>query len=201
MPGEKYIVAAVDNSVQIAVRNILNPVGYFYLEHCRDPVSLMRMIRSYHPDFIVVDSGMQLSEARSTLETVDDEMLCACILLSEYGDQIAFSLMENSKTLSLCPKPLNRDLLLHTVNMALLNHRRLLEINTQLKKMTENYESRKQIDRAKAILMQQGLSENEAYAMIRKRSMDERNSMRSIADSIIYLHKKQEHLKGVDKDA
>lgn len=201
MAGEKYIVAATENSVQIAVRNILNPGGYLYLEHCRDPVSLLRLIRSYHPDFIVVDSGMQLSEARSTLETVDDEMLCAGILLGEYGDPIAFSIMERSKALSFCPKPLNRDMLLHTVSMALLNYRRVLELNASLKKMTESYESRKRIDRAKAILMEQGLSENEAYALIRKRSMDERTTMRSIADSIIYLHKKEKSFKGVDKDA
>jgi AmiR/NasT family two-component response regulator len=196
MAGEKYIVAAVENSIQIGVRNILNPGGYLCLEHCRDPVSLMRLIRSYHPDFIVVDSGMQLGEARSTLETVDDELLCACILLGEYGDPIAYSIMERSKVISFCPKPLNRDLLLHTVNMTLLNYKRILDLNTQLKKMTESYESRKQIDRAKAILMQQGLSENDAYAMIRKRSMDERTTMRAIADSIIYLHKKEESLKG-----
>jgi response regulator NasT len=143
MAGEKYIVAAVDNSIQIAVRNILNPGGYYFLEHCRDPVSLLRLIRSYHPDFIVVDSGMQLSEARSTLETVDDEMLCACILLGEYGEPIAFSITEQSKTLSFCPKPLNRDMLLHTVNMALLNHRRMVELSSKLKKMTESYEQQK----------------------------------------------------------
>lgn len=190
MPGEKYIVAAVENSVQIAVRNILNPSGYFYLEYCRDPVTLLRMIRSYHPDFIVVDSGMQLSEARSTLETVDDEMLCAGILLGEYSDTVAFSMMEQSRTFSFCPKPLNRDMLLHTVNMALLNYRRVLDLNSRLKKMTDNYEGRKQVERAKAILMEQGLSENDAYTLIRKRSMDERTTMRSIADSIIYLHKK-----------
>ncbi len=190
MSGEKYIVAAVENSVQVAIRNILNPSGYFFLEHCRDPVSLLRLIRSFHPDFIVVDSGMQLSEAKSTLETVDDEMLCAGILLGEYSDFVAFSIMEQSKTFSFCPKPLNRDMLLHTVNMALLSYRRVLDLNNRLKKMTDNYESRKRIERAKSILMDQGLNENDAYAVIRKRSMDERTTMRSIADSIIYLNKK-----------
>lgn len=190
MVGEKYVVAAVDNSVQVAVRNILNPNGYVLLESCSSPVSLLRLVRSCHPDFVVADSGMQLSEARSTLETVDDEMLCAVILLGEYSDSVAFSIMERSKTFSFCPKPLNRDMLLHTVNLALLNYRRVVELNMKLKKMTENYEGRRHIERAKIILMEQGFSENDAYGMIRKRSMDERTTMRSIADSIIYLNKK-----------
>jgi|LSQX01.1.fsa_nt_gb response regulator NasT len=189
MAGEKYVVAAVENRVQVAVRNILNPHGYVFLEHCSDPVSLLRLVRSYHPDFIVVDSGMQLSNARSTLETVDDEMLCTGILLGEYGDAVAFSIVEKSKVFSFCPKPLNRDILLNTVDLAILNYRRMLELDLQLRKMTEEYESKKRIERAKIILMEQGLSEKDAYGMIRKRSMDERTTMRSIADSIIYLNR------------
>ncbi len=186
MAGEKYIVAATENSVQIALRNILNPNGYDYLEHCSDPVSLLRLVRSYHPYFIIVDSGMQISEVRSTLETVDEQLLCAVIMLGEYKDSAILSMMDRSNTMSFCPKPLNRDILLHTVDMALLNYKRVLELNARLKKMTERYEGSKRIELAKSLLMEDGLSEREAYEMIRKRSMDERTSLGSIANSIIY---------------
>lgn len=190
MTGGKYIVAAAENSVQIAVRNILNPNGYMFLDHCSDAISLLRMVRSYHPDFIVVDIGIQVSDIRSTLETVDDEMLCASILLGEYKDTVIFSMMERSNAISFCPKPLNRELLLHTVNMAVLNYKRVVELNSRLRQMTDNYESRKQVERAKAILMERnGLSEKDAYERIRRRSMDERLSMRSIADIIINSYK------------
>ena len=55
--------------------------------------------------------------------------------------------------------------------------------------MTENYESRKQVERAKWILMERDeLSENEAYERIRKKSMDNRMSMKSIAEAIIYTY-------------
>lgn len=194
MAGEKYIVAALDHSVQIAVRNILNPMGYVFQERCSDPVALLRLTRSYHPDFIIVDSGMQVSEVRSTLEAVDEQMLCAVIILGEYKDPAILSMMEKYRTLSFCPKPLNRDLLLHTVDMALLNHRRLLEMDAKLRKITESYEGRKRVELAKTLLMQDGLSESEAYGVIRKRSMDERKSMKSIADSIIY-EKRKNNLK------
>jgi len=190
MAGEKYIVAALDNSVQIAIRNILNPNGFVFQERCSDPVVLLRLIRSYSPDFVIIDSGMQVSEVRSTLEAVDEQMLCAVIMLGEYKDSAILSMMEKSRTLSFCPKPLNRDLLLHTVDMALLHYRRLLGMDAKLRKIRETYEGRERIELAKSLLMQDGLSEREAYGMIRKRSMDERRSMKSIADSIIYEKRK-----------
>lgn len=190
MTGGKYIVAAKDNAIQIAVRNILNPNGYVFLEHCRDAVTLLRLIRSYHPELIVVDGAMQLGELRSTLETVDGELLCAIILLGDYDDPVISTLLEGSNTISTCPKPLNRELLLHTADMSVMNYRRVLALGAKLRQMTDNYESRKQIDVAKALLMEhEGLSEKDAYERMRKRSMDERLSMRTVADLIIHSYK------------
>lgn len=191
MAGEKYLVATTENPLQITVRNILNPNGYIFLENCNDAITLLRMVRSYQPEFILVDIGIQKGDMRNTLETIDDEVLCAIILLGEYRDSDIFSMMEKSKVISFCPKPVNRELLLHTADMAVLNYKRVFELEIKLRQMTENYESRKQVDRAKGILMEkEGLSEKGAYERMRKRSMDERLSMRNIADLIIHSYGK-----------
>mgnify|MGYP001111599731 CR=1 FL=1 len=189
MAGEKYVVAASDNPLQIAVRNILNPSGYIFLGNCGDSVSLLRLIRSYHPDFVVVDLNMQIRELRNTIETIDDEMLCACIAVGDYKDMELVNLLQNSKVLSFCPKPLNKDILLHTVEMANMNYRRIYDLDRKLKEMTENYEMRKLIERAKWILIERdGIGENEAYERMRKKSMDSRLSMKAIAEAIIFTH-------------
>lgn len=189
MAGEKYIVAAAENPLQIAVRNILNPSGYAFLGNCSDAVSLMRLVRTFHPDFIVVDLGVQYGDVRRIIETIDDEMLCATVLLGDYRDNGILSMIDAANAISFCPKPLNRDVLIHTAELANINYKRVFGLDRKLKEMTENYESRKQVERAKWILMDRdGLSENEAYERIRKKSMDSRMSMRSIAEAIIYTY-------------
>jgi two-component system, response regulator PdtaR len=187
--GEKYIIATGENSVQIAIRNILSPVGYEYLSNCSDSISLMRLIRSYHPDFVVVDTNMKLRELRNTIETIDEEMLCACIIIGEYKDMDIVNLLEKSKVLSFCPKPINKELFIHILEMANMNYKRVYQLTNKLKEMTENYESRKVVERAKWILMERNnLNENEAYDRMRKKSMDSRMSMRSIAEAIIFTY-------------
>lgn len=189
MAGEKYIVATAENPFQIAVRNILNPIGYIFLGNCNDSISLMRLIRSYHPDFIVVDLGMQIRELRNTIDTVDDEMLCACIAVGDYKDIEVGNLVEGSKVMSFCPKPLNKELLINSVEMANVNYKRVFDLSKKLKEMTENYETRKVVERAKWILMERdGMSENEAYERMRRKSMDNRMSMKAIADAIIFTY-------------
>ncbi|MCX8130403.1 MAG: ANTAR domain-containing protein [Clostridia bacterium] len=189
MAGEKYIVATAENPIQISVRNILNPEGYGFLGNCSDSISLIRLVRSYNPDFVVVDMNLQLRELRGILETIDEEMLCACIIIGDYKDVEIVSLLEKSKVMSYCPKPLNRDVLLHVAEMANMSYRRIYDLSKKLREMTESYESRKVVERAKWILMERdGMTENEAYERMRKKSMDNRMSMKSIAEAIIFTY-------------
>lgn len=60
------------------------------------------------------------------------------------------------------------------------------ELIVKTKVIQEELETRKKVERAKGILMkEQGLSEEQAYDLIRKSSMDKRISMKDIADAII----------------
>jgi AmiR/NasT family two-component response regulator len=187
--GEKYIIAAAENPIQISVRNILNPLGYTFLGNCNDPISFMRLIRSVKPDFIILDTSIKLGEFRRHLETVDDEMLCACVIMGEYKDADIISILESSRVISFCPKPLNRQLLIHTVDMGLMNYRRVSMLSKKLKEVTESYETRETVERAKRMLMRRDrLSENEAYEIMRKKSMDTRSSLKSVAEDIILAH-------------
>lgn len=189
MAGEKYLVAAVDNPLQINVRNILNPNGYLCIGTCSDAASMMRMIRSSSPEFVVVDTALQQGELRNMLDTVDAEMLTACVLMGDRRDPLINSLLEGSKVISYCQKPVNREILLQTVELSVMNFKRLQQMDKKLKDMTENFETRKSVERAKWILMDRdGISENDAYNRIRKKSMDNRMSMKAIADAIIMTY-------------
>ena len=83
MANEKFIIATNENQFQINVRNILNTSGYFFLDNCLESTSLMRMIRSYEPDFVVVDGNLLGRDMNQVIETVDDEQLCFIIVVGE----------------------------------------------------------------------------------------------------------------------
>ncbi|MDP2904706.1 MAG: GAF and ANTAR domain-containing protein, partial [Candidatus Omnitrophota bacterium] len=60
------------------------------------------------------------------------------------------------------------------------------ELIVKSKVIQEELEVRKRVERAKGMLMrQEGLSEEEAYLKIRKYSMDNRKTMREVAEAII----------------
>jgi response regulator NasT len=59
----------------------------------------------------------------------------------------------------------------------------LFDQNTSLE---EQLETRKVVDRAKGLLMDgHGLSESDAFSWIQKRAMQDRRTMRAVADEVI----------------
>ncbi|MBI4972376.1 MAG: GAF and ANTAR domain-containing protein [Candidatus Omnitrophica bacterium] len=70
------------------------------------------------------------------------------------------------------------------------------ELMVKSKVIQEELEARKRIERAKGILMRdEGLTEEQAYLKIRKYSMDNRKTMREVAEAII-LAADMRHLTG-----
>ncbi|MDD5246860.1 MAG: GAF and ANTAR domain-containing protein [Candidatus Omnitrophica bacterium] len=60
------------------------------------------------------------------------------------------------------------------------------ELTVKSKSIKEELETRKRIERAKGILMRdEGLTEEQAYLRVRKYSMDNRKTMREVAEAII----------------
>ena len=106
----------------------------------------------------------------------------------DYKNMEIENIVEGSNVVSFVLKPVSLDILLNTLEMALLNYKRVSELSRKLKEMTENFETRKLVEMAKAILIKRdGLSEGEAYGKIRARSMDSRMPMKEIAEAIITL--------------
>jgi len=63
------------------------------------------------------------------------------------------------------------------------------ELLVKTKVIGEELETRKKVERAKGMLMkEQGITEEEAYNLIRKSSMDKRVNMKDIAEAIILSH-------------
>jgi Response regulator with putative antiterminator output domain len=186
MAGERYVIATAENNFQITIRNILNPRGYTFLDHCRDAAVLMRLIRSYCPDFVIIDLGSQIRDIRGIMEAIDDELICTCILIGEETEIYNCDVIDKSRVLSYCYKGRERETLVYAVEIGILNYKRVSRLEKKLKEMTESFETRKSVDKAKWILMNRhNIAENEAYQRIRKKSMDTRLTMRAIADAII----------------
>jgi response regulator NasT len=70
--------------------------------------------------------------------------------------------------------------------VALARYNEFRAMEGKAKELSEQLETRKVVERAKGLLMQRyGLSEQEAFRKIQKASMNNRKSMREVAEAIL----------------
>lgn len=83
-------------------------------------------------------------------------------------------------------KPFTPADLVPAVEIAISRWRELTALEEEVENLTEQFETRKRVDRAKGLLeARMGLTEPEAFRWIQKTSMNRRLSMREVADAVI----------------
>ena len=83
-------------------------------------------------------------------------------------------------------KPFSPADLVPAVEIALSRNQEIKALEKEVSNLTEQFETRKRVDRAKGLLeAKMGLTEPEAFRWIQKTSMDRRLTMREVADAVI----------------
>ena len=83
-------------------------------------------------------------------------------------------------------KPFREAELLPAIEIAMARYQEFLEMDHEVRDLKETLETRKLVERAKGLLMdQQGLKEAEAFRKIQQLSMNTRKSMKEIAQAIL----------------
>ena len=142
-------------------------------------------MRQTPPDILLINFEMYDMNGLDVAKIVGDGNLCSVILMvgSPQKNYVLESTREHDITL--LSKPLNKLALLNTIDIVLQTRTRMENLSRRLEKVKQDLENRKIIEKAKGILMRRKyISEGEAYRRIQKLSMDNRVSMREVAEEI-----------------
>ena len=82
-------------------------------------------------------------------------------------------------------KPFSRADVIPAMQIAVSRFAEARALAAELTDATERLKSRVAVDRAKGLLMAEGLSEPEAFRRLQKLAMDRRKSLREIAEAVI----------------
>ena len=185
----KDTVIIVDDEpiTRMDLKEILEEAGYDVIAQASDGFDAIDLCRQKHPDIVMMDVKMPVFDGLSAASMITNEELSDCIiLLTAYNDKEFIDKAKMAGVMGYLVKPIDEKVLLPTVEVALSKSREIRKIKDHANQMKEQFESRKTIDRAKAILAKKdGISEEEAYQLMRRLSMEKRRSMSDMAKVII----------------
>ena len=108
------------------------------------------------------------------------------LILTAFCQRDLIEQARDAGALAYLVKPFQRSELIPAVEVALGRFREMQALFDQNSSLEEQLETRKVVDRAKGLLMDDhGLSEAEAFSWIQKRAMQDRRTMRAVAGDVI----------------
>lgn len=182
----RVLVADDDPIIRLDLKQMLANLGYEVVAEAGDGNEAVLLARSVKPDVCVLDVRMPERDGISAVAEVVSEGIAAAILLTAYSDQELVQKATEAGAFAYLIKPFKPQDLPPAIEVAVSRFRQTQTLHKQVHELNQRLEARRIIERAKGMLMRkQGISEEEAYARIRQRSMETRRSMREVAEAIL----------------
>ena len=180
----KIIVADDEAIIRLGLKTMLNELGHeaFLASNGREALQLARTIAA---DLALLDIQMPLTDGLEAAKTIARKHPMPIVLLTAYGQQELIEKAIQIPIQGYLIKPVNERDLAAAIGVALARFEEAQAALRENAKLRENLEARKMIDRAKGVLMQRGLSEDEAYQAIQTRARAAQVSMREVAEKIL----------------
>src|SRR5258708_13633092 len=182
----RIIVAEDDTLIRMDLKEELQRQGYLVVGDVGDGESAVNLARELRPDLVVMDIRMPQMDGISAAEIMTRESSAPVLLLTAFTDQELIDRAKEAGVVHYVTKPWKQSDLKPAIEVALTRFQEYREMESKVKDLEERLATRKVVEQAKGLLMQkQGLTEQEAFRRIQKLSMNNRKSMREVAEAIL----------------
>jgi len=181
------IIIADDETIQrMDLKEALTKQGYLVVGEAGDGLSAVNLARELRPDLVIMDFRMPDMDGIAAAEILAQEKIAPVLLLTAYNDQPLVDRAKGAGVVNYIVKPFLEGQVVPAIEITLARYTEFRTIEEKVQGLSEQLDARKYIERAKGLLMEkQGLTEQEAFRKIQKASMNNRKSMREVAEAIL----------------
>jgi response regulator NasT len=186
-PTSLSILVIDENRLRAAViEEGLRDAGYDNLTIVHDVAGIARRIADVNPDVIVIDLENPNRDMLENMFQLSKAVKRPIAMFVDRSDQAAIEAAVDAGVSAYVVDGLKRERVKPILDMAISRFNAFARMAHELQEARTELESRKLIDRAKGILMRtRGLSEADAYALLRKTAMNQNRKISEIAESLI----------------
>ena len=186
-PTKHRVLIAEDEAIiRLDLKEMLEEEGLDVVGEAADGEAAVRGARELGPDLVIMDIKMPGMDGLSAAEKIVEEGLSAVLILTAFSQRDLVQRAADAGAMGYLVKPFQKSDLLPAIEVAIARHAELAAVKKESAELTERLETRKVLDRAKGRLMDtQGMTEADAFRHIQKTAMQERRSMKAVAEEIL----------------
>jgi AmiR/NasT family two-component response regulator len=182
----RILVAEDETIIRLDLRELLERAGFEVCAEAKDGVEAVELARAEQPDLAVLDVKMPRLDGIEAARRILDERPIPIVMLTAYGQQELVSRAVEAGVFGYLVKPFREQDLVPAIQTARARHEELAALREEAGSLAEALAARKAIERAKGLLMEkEGLSEQEAFARLRKASQVSGRPLKVVAEAVV----------------
>ena len=182
----RVLIADDDPIIRLDLKQMLESLGYEIVAEAEDGEAAIRLARETEPDVCVLDVKMPAMDGIDAAQMLADEQIAPAILLTAYSDKELIDRAKDAGVFGYLVKPFKPSDLSPAIEVAKSRFEQNKLLTKELSSMQARLEARRLIEQAKGLMMKgDGITEDDAYKKIREQSMNDRTSMKEVAEAII----------------
>ena len=182
----RVVIAEDEAIIRLDLKETLEEEGYEVVGETGRGDEAVDLVKEHEPDIAILDIKMPGLDGLSAAREIAGERRAAVLILTAFSQRDLIEKARDAGALAYLVKPFQRSELVPALEVALGRFREMRALHEQAESLEEQLETRKVVDRAKGQLMDgHGLSEADAFSWIQKRAMQDRRTMRAVAEQVI----------------
>jgi AmiR/NasT family two-component response regulator len=184
--ARRVVIAEDEALIRLDLAEMLLEEGYDVVAQAGDGESAVELAEQHRPDLVVLDVKMPRLDGIAAAQRIASKRLAPVVILTAFSQRDLVERARDAGAMAYLVKPFTKSDLMPAIEMAVSRFSELQLLEAEVADLTERLETRKVVDRAKAVLQQQlELSEPGAFRWIQKTAMDLRLSMRQVAEGVL----------------
>lgn len=187
-PGARHrVVVAEDEAlIRLDLVEMLTEAGYDVVGQAADGEVALALAFDLKPDLVILDVKMPVMDGITAAEKIVAARIAPVLMLTAFSQTELIERARDAGAMAYLVKPFSLPDLVPAIEIAVSRHREIAALEAEVADLGERLEARKAIDRAKAILIEhRELTESDAFREIQRAAMDQRTTMRAVAEGLI----------------
>ena len=181
----RVLIAEDEALIRMDMREMLIEEGHEVVGEARDGAAAIELARELKPDVIFMDVKMPGMDGISAAAVIGAERIAPVVMVTAFSQARYVEDASAAGAMGYLVKPFSKKDILPAMAVAAARFAEARALEDEVADLGERLETRKTVEKAKGLLMTQGVSEADAFRRLQKLAMDRRKSLREIAEAVL----------------
>jgi response regulator NasT len=181
----RIIIADDEAVIRMGLQTMLGSLNHRVIATARDGSSAILKVKQLKPDLLLMDIKMPGMDGLAAAEILAKEAPLPIVMLTAYSQRELVERAVQASVMGYLVKPIDEKQLSPTISLAIARYKEAEDAASELDQLRARLAGRNLVERAKRKMVEQGLSENEAYHRLQAAARKRQISMAEMAERIL----------------